>query len=551
MRSIRRKRYLSVGFCAVIGAASSAARAVVVWGGTGYNNATLTPAPGNLQNFEGQLYGGYTGTPISSNFMISATHVIAGPTESFVYDNGTGIPTTYTMDEVATEDDMALWEIAPNSGLSFSTFTPVYTGSSEWNSQIVDVGRGYARGNPVYNSLNQLQGWDWGGNNGPFSWGENTISSIDWGTPGTAMGGDFLQFDFLNNPTNPNECILTEYDSGGGAFIGVDVNGNTVYELAGVNTGVDLVYTDSQGKDPVYASLFNTNGYYAPTDMGTYTLVSNGASENSYVTRLSTKANLISLADGAISSANAAQYPIDDDGQVVVVSKLTTGAITGEPALQVGNAAQSGSLQIAPNSGASWVQSLTVYTASTLDITNNQLTIDYGASDPIATIVGYLQTGYNNGHWNGTGIISSTAQAPVGGHNYGVGYADGSDHVVAGLSSGQIEIRYTLLGDANLDGVVNGSDFSILASDFGMGDTRWDQGDFNYGTSVNGTDFTDLAANFGQGIAGITVSASDIAALDAFAAANGLTADLPEPACGALLVATAMAIASRRSRTTL
>ena len=52
-------------------------------------------------------------------------------------------------------------------------------------------------------------------------------------------------------------------------------------------------------------------------------------------------------------------------------------------------------------------------------------------------------------------------------------------------------MAYTPLGDANLDGL------------------------------VNGTDFADLAANFGQGVSGAT-SAGDIAALDAFAMANGL-----------------------------
>ena len=53
----------------------------------------------------------------------------------------------------------------------------------------------------------------------------------------------------------------------------------------------------------------------------------------------------------------------------------------------------------------------------------------------------------------------------------------------AGLnSSGQIEIEFAILGDANLDGKVNALDFNALATNFGKtpGSDVWTQGDFNY-----------------------------------------------------------------------
>ena len=107
-----------------------------------------------------------------------------------------------------------------------------------------------------------------------------------------------------------------------------------------------------------------------------------------------------------------------------------------------------------------------------------------------------------SGLLGGPGIFSSAAGALTNGLDYGVGFADGADGIVGGLLSGQIEIKYTLLGDANLDSVVNGADFSILAANFGLGSTNWDQGNFLYGSSVNGADFAALAANFGQGDSG-------------------------------------------------
>jgi hypothetical protein len=219
--------------------------------------------------------------------------------------------------------------------------------------------------------------------------------------------------------------------------------------------------------------------------------------------------------------------------------------------LTLGDGIDPVTLQLPSYSGVTSVGSLVINAGSTLDITNNHMFIDYGSgSDPIATIAGYIASGYNGGAWNGPGIISSAAQTPTNGLKYGVGFADGVDGKVAGLSSGQIEVAYTLLGDANLDGTVNGEDFTILASNFNQSVTGWDQGDFNYDGTVNGEDFTLLAANFNQGVSG-AASAGDIAALDAFAAANGLflpTSSVPEPASMGLVMLGAMGACWRRQR---
>jgi hypothetical protein len=59
-----------------------------------------------------------------------------------------------------------------------------------------------------------------------------------------------------------------------------------------------------------------------------------------------------------------------------------------------------------------------------------------------------------------------------------------------------------------------------------------------------------LAANFNQGDGG-TASAGDVAALDAFAVANGLslpTAGVPEPASGGMMVMAGLGILRRRRR---
>ena len=95
-----------------------------------------------------------------------------------------------------------------------------------------------------------------------------------------------------------------------------------------------------------------------------------------------------------------------------------------------------------------------------------------------------------------------------------------------------------------VNGIVNGIDFGILAANFNKGVTGWDEGDFDYNNIVNGLDFGDLAANFNKGAAG----ADATAALEAFAAANGLMGDVPEPgSLGMVIVGLGVLVRRRRA----
>jgi len=194
------------------------------------------------------------------------------------------------------------------------------------------------------------------------------------------------------------------------------------------------------------------------------------------------------------------------------------------------------------------VSSLTLSNGATLDVGNNELIINYGSNpDPISTIAGYLISGRNGGAWNGTGIFSSAAAVSPG---YALGYADSADTGnPAGLSSDQIEIKYTLLGDATLTGTVSVADFTILTINLGKTMSGWDQGDFLYTGTVTGSDFTALVTNLGKTASGADVAlpAADWAAVDAFAAANGLMADVPEPTSFGLLGLAAAGVLARRA----
>jgi len=229
------------------------------------------------------------------------------------------------------------------------------------------------------------------------------------------------------------------------------------------------------------------------------------------------------------------------------------GPLAGSGTLIIGQGAQA---VMAPGIGGSAQGSLSITGNGSLDLSNNHLLLDYGSGpDPISSIVGYIESGYNSGAWNGPGINSSMAatnNASSGALKYGIGYADAADPGdPAGLASGEIEVKYTLLGDANLDSKVNGADFLLMAANFNHAVTNgWDEGDFDYSGTVNGADFVLLADNFNQYASESAVSGADLDALDSFAAANGISlTSVPEPASGALLLIASAGVLTRRSRT--
>jgi autotransporter-associated beta strand protein len=321
---------------------------------------------------------------------------------------------------------------------------------------------------------------------------------------------------------------------------------------------------DTTSGTPYYGIAFT------PT-AGAYTITGNQANLASNVNNYSTNLQTLALPLGLQqdTSFNAQNGNITVSGSINGAFAITkigadTLTLTGSNAygdtnvsagtLVIGNSSSlpattnvnitGGTMQLGASIGGPTVASLAI-AGGTLDINNDHLVINYGPSgtDPIASIQSLLVTGRNGGSWDGAGGITSSAIASNPG--YSIGYADSADTGnPAGLASGTIEIAFTLIGDADLNHTVNGIDFGILAANFNKSVTAWDQGDFDYNGIVNGIDFTALAANFNKAAS----NASDIAALDAFAAANGLLADVPEPVSAGLLLLGAAPLLFRRHR---
>ena len=159
---------------------------------------------------------------------------------------------------------------------------------------------------------------------------------------------------------------------------------------------------------------------------------------------------------------------------------------------------------------------------TTIDVGQSTVYFNYaGGASPASAIRQALVQGYNGGAWNGVatasvGSIISTAAAGGAGGVMGVGYADSFDGVVTGQPANTVEVRYTVMGDANLDRVVNMIDANLLQANFGTAGTpAWDAGNFNYDTLIDSNDAISLARNYGLSASGsVTQATSAVTAAD-------------------------------------
>jgi glycosidase len=214
-----------------------------------------------------------------------------------------------------------------------------------------------------------------------------------------------------------------------------------------------------------------------------------------------------------------------------------------------------------PNSGVSSVSNLTIAGGTDawtglLDLTNNDLLVESTAANragDLANIVNQLKQGQA-----GTGGITSSTGMDAGGHVGALGVIlndNGSGSPVYPTFDGlaadtnSILIKYTLLGDTNLDGNVNVGDLSNMAGNFGVtSGASWLQGDFNYDGQVNIVDLSDLAANFGDTLSSGSSASAVAAAATASLAAGGGTASVPEPSSLVSLVLAGIGLYARHRR---
>ena len=359
-------------------------------------------------------------------------------------------------------------------------------------------------------------------------------ASLTWDNKNAPAPDDGATWDIGDNNWNSGTVCAVYFDGDSVTFNDTN-NSHYAVTLNSIVQPSSVTVNNSSGNYTITGSgSINGSGSLTKSGTGTLTLgTADGYTGGTFVTA----GKLIIDPTGSTSSAlPKGTLSISGSGVVQLASGVTQGS-------------QSSNVPVSAPTSNVVLTSLSIGNSATLDITNNHIIVDYSGTDPISSIAALITSGFNNGAWTGTGITSTTAQSNAG--SYGIGYADAADSGnPAGLSAGQIEIMYTLLGDANLDGKVNGADFTLMAANFNDSVAHgWDKGDFNYDGAVNGTDFVLMSNDFNRYATQSAVDEQDLAALDSFAASNGISlVSVPEPVSGAIFTLAAIGALSRRRR---
>jgi autotransporter-associated beta strand protein len=341
-------------------------------------------------------------------------------------------------------------------------------------------------------------------------------SNLTWNNAGATGTWDTVAANWNNgtgsvtygdNSNTSSGDIVTFSDNNGGT-------GNYSVTVSGVVHPTSVTFANNTGN----YTLTGANSSSGIAGTGSLTLLGTGtvtlSSSNTYTGGTNVSA-------GKLVIASATAYPNNGStgtpltvgaGAVFQIASHTTGGTSTEPI----------------------VSSLT--NNGSIDITNNEILIKGSTYTAISTEV---SDAYNpaTGGWNtsGNGLITSST---VGGLTT-VGVAQ---------VSGGVLVKATYYGDANLDGLINSADYTLIDGGFLSNNTLtgWQNGDFNYDGVINGSDYTliDNAFNM-QGAQLLAQVATPTAQI---AGGSGTASAVPEPTTLGLLGLGAMGLLGRRNR---
>jgi hypothetical protein len=354
------------------------------------------------------------------------------------------------------------------------------------------------------------------------NWDQPGFNTSSWSTGLGGFGSTGTPGIIINTQwTSSNICLVRTFTMPSGTFtnpefevfhdedVAIYINGI----LAATETGYITSYEDLQMSSAAAAQLvagqtitlavscLNTTGGQG-VDVG---IVSFGAS---------------TAATTAVAATTVPGLNVSAGRQLA----LTAPAGTPSPAVLT-----VGSLTIAGSTG-NW--------SGLLDITGNDLVVQNGN---LSQVTNQIAGGYDptaGATWTGDGITSSIAAADTT-HLTAVGVelnSDASGNAIfgTGTSLGRFDgqntgpndvlVKYTYFGDANLDGKVDGSDYSRIDAGYASHGalTGWANGDFNYDGVIDGTDYSLIDNAFNNQNA-VTLSSSATAAAQMASANAGRT----------------------------
>jgi hypothetical protein len=252
------------------------------------------------------------------------------------------------------------------------------------------------------------------------------------------------------------------------------------------------------------------------------------------------------------TAGEVAVLPTSSDVIVPAGSSYVAGGLRANSLTLAGNGSR---LAIAPTgtaTEASKLSALNIADGATLDLTDNRVIIDYAGTSPAATVRSQILSGRGGAgpgrDWTGSGITSSTAATEnvAAPDSRSLGYVDNAAMPLGSYSTfhgepvdeSSVLIAFTRTGDANLDGLVNDDDVTIVGATYapGVPHASWALGDFDYNGFVDDDDVTLLGAFYDPAAAPLFSAAPQTATA---------VSAVPEPGTVVLLVMGLIAVLLR------
>jgi polygalacturonase len=353
------------------------------------------------------------------------------------------------------------------------------------------------------------------------------LSQLMWNNSGGAGNG--TSWDINSNANWNNGSGVLAYQDGQSVAFSDSNNGHYAVTLSSTVSPAAVIVYNNAG-NYTFGGAGGIGGAATLTKGGTALLTIstiNGMTGNADI-----KAGTLTIAGGASIASSAmtvaAGATVNVNGSLAAGAAITTGGavnfagnatnVTTTRTLGALSVSAGGLVKINASSFPFNPAILTPASVSfddntaKLNLTTNELV----TSETLIALRGQIIAG---------NIFSSTAGGTVGSLD---------------LGGGQVEARYTLGGDANLDGRVDVADLGSLATNYGVSGTAvWAQGDFDYSGSVDVGDLGALASNYGLALGGAT--SADAAAL---VAVNNVA--VPEPAMMGMVLSAGLACRRRR-----
>ncbi len=311
-------------------------------------------------------------------------------------------------------------------------------------------------------------------------------------------------------------------------------------------------------------------------------VVSGGLNGSGTINQIGTgTTTLASLTDGSGNFAGAVSVSA---GKLVIgpnsitnsgISTVSLNAVTISTGgtLALGSAAATSAPQVNANRTVLVVQqpSLSIPSdgSAKLDLGANDLIVSNAQESGYVSIAAAVGTGRgSNGAWTGGGITSSTAAAAANVHTKALGVVvnDTNNNINGTLTGtpifntfdgvnvndGDVLVKYTYDGDADLSGTVNAADYIQIDNGFTNHLNGWYNGDFNYDGVVNGDDYTLIDNAFNtQGsasLAGVSAGPLTMVASNTDQIAGATSSAVPEPTTLGMLGVGAVGLLMRRRR---